>query len=101
MNSVILAKMKVATGGKWLWSRTIASTLVGEGVDSFVFVGIACLTGVFPWSLFWTLAVTNYIFKTLVEVIMTPLTYLVVNRLKKAEQEDFFDTHTKFKVVGN
>jgi len=101
MNSVILAKMKVATGGKWLWSRTIGSTLVGEGVDSFVFVGIACLTGVFPWSLFWTLAITNYIFKTLVEVIMTPLTYLVVNRLKKAEQEDFFDTHTKFKVVGN
>lgn len=100
-NSVILAKMKVATGGKWLWSRTIASTLVGEGVDSFVFVGIACLTSVFPWSLFWTLAVTNYIFKTFVEVIMTPLTYLVVNRLKKAEQEDFFDTHTKFKVMGN
>jgi len=52
MNSVVLAKMKVATRGKWLWLRTISSTLVGEGVDSFVFVGIACLTGVFPWSLF-------------------------------------------------
>lgn len=101
INSVVLAKMKVATGGRWLWSRTIASTLVGEAVDSIVFVGIACLTGVFPWSLFWTLAVTNYIFKTTVEVIMTPLTYLVVNRLKKAEQEDYFDTHTKFKLVGD
>ena len=101
MNSVVLARLKVATGGKWLWLRTIASTLVGEGVDSIIFVGVSCLTGVFPWSLFWTLVVTNYIFKTLVEVIMTPLTYLVVNKLKKAEQEDYFDTHTKFKLVGD
>ncbi len=100
MNSVVLAKMKVATRGKWLWLRTISSTLVGEGVDSFVFVGIACLTGVFPWSLFWVLAVTNYIFKTFVEVIMTPVTYIVVNWLKNAENEDYFDTHTKFKIVG-
>lgn len=101
MNSVVLAKLKVATAGKWLWLRTIASTLVGEGVDSVAFVGIACLAGVFPWSLFWTLTVTNYLFKTAVEVIMTPLTYLVVNKLKKAEQEDYFDTHTKFKLVGD
>jgi len=101
MNSVVLARLKVATGGKWLWMRTIASTLVGEGVDSIIFVGVSCLTGVFPWSLFWTLTVTNYIFKTLVEVIMTPFTYLVVNKLKKAEQEDYFDTHTRFKLVGD
>jgi hypothetical protein len=101
MNSVVLAKMKVATRGKWLWLRTISSTLVGEGVDSFIFVAIACLTGVFPWSLFWVLSVTNYIFKTAIEVLMTPVTYQVVNRLKKAEQEDFFDTHTKFKIVGD
>ena len=101
MNSMVLARLKVATGGKWLWMRTIASTLVGEGVDSIIFVGVSCLTGVFPWSLFWTLTVTNYIFKTLVEVIMTPFTYLVVNKLKKAEQEDYFDTHTRFKLVGD
>jgi len=100
MNSVVLAKMKVATRGKWLWLRTISSTLVGEGVDSFVFVGIACLTGVFPWSLFWVLSVTNYIFKTVIEVVMTPITYIVVNRLKNAESEDYFDTHTKFKIIG-
>jgi hypothetical protein len=100
MNSVVLAKLKVATRGKWLWLRTITSTLVGEGVDSFIFIAIACLTGVFPWSLFWVLSVTNYIFKTVIEVVMTPLTYQVVNRLKKAEQEDYFDTHTKFKIVG-
>ncbi len=101
MNSIVLAKMKVATAGKWLWSRTIASTLVGEAVDSLVFVGIASLTGVFPWSLFWTLVVTNYLFKTAIEVIMTPATYAVVNRLKKLEQEDYFDTHTKFKILGS
>ncbi len=101
MNSIVLAKMKVATGGKWLWARTIASTLVGEGVDSLVFVGIACLTGVFPWSLFWTLTVTNYLFKTAIEVVMTPVTYWVVNRLKKSEQEDYFDTHTKFRILGD
>jgi hypothetical protein len=101
MNSIVLAKMKVATSGKWLWARTITSTLVGEGVDSLIFVGIACLTGVFPWSLFWTLAVTNYLFKTAIEVIMTPATYWVVNRLKKLEQEDYFDTHTKFRIFGN
>jgi hypothetical protein len=101
MNSVVLAKLKVATRGKWLWLRTIASTLVGEGVDTFVFIAIACLTGVFPWSLFWVLSVTNYIFKTAIEVIMTPVTYQVVNKLKKAEQEDYFDTHTKFKIVGD
>lgn len=101
MNSIVLAKMKVATGGRWLWMRTIGSTLVGEGVDSLVFVGIACLTAVFPWSLFWTLVVTNYVFKTAIEVIMTPLTYWVVSRLKKLENEDFYDTHTRFSIFGH
>jgi len=101
MNSIVLAKMKVATAGKWLWARTISSTLVGEAVDSLVFVGIASLTGVFPWSLFWTLVVTNYLFKTAIEVIMTPATYGVVNRLKKLEQEDYFDTDTKFNILGS
>ena len=101
MNSIVLAKMKVATAGKWLWARTISSTLVGEAVDSLVFVGFASLTGVFPWSLFWTLVVTNYLFKTAIEVIMTPATYGVVNRLKKLEQEDYFDTDTKFNILGS
>lgn len=101
LNSIILAKMKVITGGKWLWSRTITSTLAGEAVDSVVFVTIASLTGVFPWSLFWTLVVTNYIFKTTIEVVMTPATYWVVNKLKNLEQEDYFDTDTKFTLLGN
>jgi queuosine precursor transporter len=99
-NSVILAKMKVATKGRWLWMRTIGSTLVGEGVDSFIFIGVACLVGVFPWSLFFTLTVANYIFKCLIEALMTPVTYWVVGKLKRAENEDYYDTKTKFSLIG-
>lgn len=95
-NSFVLAKMKIFTAGRWLWTRTIGSTLVGEFVDSTVFIAIASLFGVFPWSLFWTLALTNYIFKVLVEIACTPLTYVVVNALKKAEAEDYYDRDTNF-----
>ncbi|HCS39038.1 MAG TPA: transporter [Anaerolineaceae bacterium] len=99
-NSVILAKLKVATKGRWLWLRTISSTLVGEGVDSIIFIAVACLVGVFPWSLFFTLVVANYIFKSLIEVLMTPVTYWVVGKLKRAENEDFYDSKTRFSLIG-
>jgi len=99
-NSVILAKMKVATKGRWLWMRTIGSTLVGEGVDSVIFISVACLVGVFPWSLFFTLVVANYIFKCLIEMLMTPVTYWVVAKLKRAENEDYYDTKTRFSLIG-
>jgi len=99
-NSVVLARMKVLTHGRWLWSRTIASTLVGEGVDTLIFVLVATLAGVFPWQLFGTLTLTNYIFKVGVEVAMTPLTYRIVNGLKRAENEDYYDTHTRFNPFG-
>ncbi len=99
-NSVVLARMKVLTKGRWLWSRTIGSTLVGEGVDSLIFITVASLAGVFPWELFWTLVVTNYIFKVAIEAIMTPVTYRIVNTLKRAENEDYFDTHTQFNPFG-
>ena len=95
-NSFTLAKMKILTNGRWLWMRTIGSTLVGELVDTVVFVVVASLFGVFPWSLFLTLTVTNYLFKVGVEVLMTPLTYLVVRGLKKAENEDYYDRETDF-----
>ena len=95
-NAMILARLKVITNGRWLWLRTIGSTLVGELVDSMIFVTAATLFGVFPWSLFMTLTLTNYIFKVGVEIGFTPLTYSVVNFLKKAEQEDFFDKGTDF-----
>jgi queuosine precursor transporter len=95
-NSFILAKMKIITHGRWLWTRTIGSTLLGELVDSFVFILVASLFSIFPWSLFITLVLTNYLFKCTVEVIMTPITYLVVNYLKRQENEDYYDRDTNF-----
>jgi uncharacterized integral membrane protein (TIGR00697 family) len=95
-NSVVLARMKVLTHGRWLWTRTIGSTLVGELVDSAVFIAVASLFGVFPWSLFITLVLTNYLFKCAIEALMTPVTYWVVARLKEAEGEDAYDTGTNF-----
>ncbi|TAK58667.1 VUT family protein [Patescibacteria group bacterium] len=94
-NSFILAKMKIFTKGKLLWTRTIGSTVVGELVDSTLFILIA-FWGVLPGVLLVTLIVSNYIFKTLVEVLFTPLTYKVITFLKKKEQEDYYDTATNF-----
>ncbi len=95
-NSFTLAKMKILTRGRWLWTRTIGSTLVGELVDSFIFILVASLFSVFPWSLFITLVMTNYIFKCSVEALMTPITYLAVNGLKRREHEDYYDRGTNF-----
>ena len=95
-NSFILAKMKILTDGKWLWTRTVGSTLVGELVDTVIFVAVASAFGVFPWSLFVTLSLTNYLFKVGIEVLMTPITYVVVRGLKKAEDEDYYDRDTNF-----
>jgi hypothetical protein len=95
-NSFVLAKMKILTAGRWLWTRTIGSTLVGELVDSAVFIAVASLFGIFPWSLFVTLALTNYLFKTATEVLMTPLTYSIVKFLKRVEAEDYYDRDTDF-----
>ncbi|MGQ9832687.1 MAG: queuosine precursor transporter [Candidatus Villigracilaceae bacterium] len=99
-NSFVLAKMKVLTQGRWLWTRTIGSTLVGELVDSAVFIAIASSFDVFPWSLFVTLVLTNYLFKCAIEALMTPLTYLIVSRLKAAEGEDTYDIGTNFNPFG-
>jgi uncharacterized integral membrane protein (TIGR00697 family) len=90
-NSVLLSKIKIAMKGKLLFVRTISSTLAGELLDSLIFVFIASLTGVFGWELFFTLVVTNYILKCLVEILMTPVTYLAVLKLKKAENTDVYD----------
>jgi len=98
-NSVIMAMMKVATKGKWLWLRTIGSTIVGEGVDTFIFVWFASLAGVFQWQIFSSLVLTNYLFKVGVEVIFTPITYQVVRWLKKAENEDYYDIGTRFSPI--
>jgi uncharacterized integral membrane protein (TIGR00697 family) len=95
-NSFVLAKMKVLTKGRWLWTRTIGSTIIGEFVDTLVFVLIASLFHVFPWSLFLTLTVTNYLFKVGIEALMTPVTYLAVSKLKNSEHEDYYDRDTDF-----
>ena len=95
-NSFVLAKMKILTNGRWLWTRTIGSTFFGELVDTVVFVVVASLFSVFPWSLFTTLIVTNYLFKCSVEALMTPVTYLVVGFLKRVENEDYYDRDTNF-----
>ena len=94
-NSFVLARLKVATGGRWLWMRTIGSTLVGEGVDTFVFVLVA-FAGTLPNEVLVAILASNYIFKCGVEVVFTPVTYAVVSRLKRAEGVDAFDRDTDF-----
>ena len=94
-NSYILAKMKILTKGKYLWSRTISSTIVGEGVDTSLFVTIAFF-GILPNSLLAIVALSGYGFKVLYEIIATPITYKIVNLLKKAEGIDYYDYKTDF-----
>lgn len=94
-NSFVLAKMKIWSEGRSLWMRTIGSTLVGEGIDTVLFATIA-FAGTMPTDVFTSLIVSNYIFKCGVEAVFTPLTYLVVNFLKRAENEDYYDRDTDF-----
>jgi uncharacterized integral membrane protein (TIGR00697 family) len=96
-NSYVLAKMKLLTSGRFLWARTIGSTIVGEGVDSLVFYPLAFLRAP-GWTdhLVAEVMVSNYIIKVAWEAIITPLTYRVVNFLKRAESEDHFDRDTNF-----
>jgi len=94
-NSYVLAKMKVATKGRFLWIRTIGSTIAGEGVDSLIFYPIAFI-GLWETSLVLKVMITNYTLKVLWEAVMTPVTYVVVNKLKRYEREDYFDKTTDF-----
>ncbi|PYQ24084.1 MAG: hypothetical protein DMF79_02510 [Acidobacteria bacterium] len=96
-NSYVLAKMKLVTGGRLLWTRTIGSTIVGEAVDSLIFYPLAFL-GAPGWTTDQVLAVLmgNYLLKVGWEVVMTPFTYRVVTFLKRAESEDYFDRDTNF-----
>jgi uncharacterized integral membrane protein (TIGR00697 family) len=95
-NSFTLAKMKILTNGRWLWMRTVGSTLAGELVDTVIFVFIASVFHVFPWSSFLSLVLTNYLFKCSVEALMTPVTYVIVGKLKRVENEDYYDRGTNF-----
>ena len=99
-NAVVMALMKSITKGKLLWVRTISSTIIGEFVDSLIFVAVATLTGVFPRELFWSLTLTNYIFKVLVEILFTPATYKIVNKLKQAEGVDIYSDLSDLSPIG-
>jgi len=94
-NSYVLAKMKIATNGRWLWTRTIGSTLVGEGVDTLLFVVIA-FAGALPTGLLISIIISNYVFKCGIEAAATPLTYRLVRFLKRVEGEDYYDVGTDF-----
>jgi hypothetical protein len=97
VNSFVLAKMKIATSGRWLWTRTIGSTIFGEGVDSMIFYPLAFYgTGIIPDELLPRVMLSQFVAKVLVEVVFTPVTYKIVGFLKRAEQEDYYDRDTQF-----
>ena len=94
-NSFVLAKMKILTAGRYLWTRTIGSTVAGEAVDSLIFYPVAFL-GTWPTEQVIAVMIGNYMLKVLWEALATPVTYAIVGFLKRAENEDYFDTETDF-----
>ena len=94
-NSYVMAKMKLLTRGRWLWTRTISSTLFGQAVDSSIFYPLAFLGVLAPGTILKVIAF-NCIFKVSVEALLTPVTYAIVRFLKRAENEDYYDWHTDF-----
>jgi queuosine precursor transporter len=94
-NSFVLAKMKILTNGRFLWTRTIGSTMAGELVDSLIFYPLA-FTGVWTTKQIVTVLFTNYLLKSGWEVVNTPITYKIVGFLKRAEAEDYYDRDTNF-----
>lgn len=94
-NSYVLAKMKIWTQGKFLWSRTIGSTVVGQIVDTTVFTVIA-FGGTVPSEVLTNLIISGYLFKVAIEVVLTPVTYRIVVWLKEVEKEDYYDVGTNF-----
>jgi hypothetical protein len=97
VNSFVLAKMKIATAGKWLWTRTIGSTIAGEAVDSAIFYPLAFYgTGIIPDDKLIPVMLFQFVAKVAVEAVFTPVTYKVVAALKRAEREDYYDRDTDF-----
>jgi hypothetical protein len=94
-NSVVLSRMKLLTKGRWLWTRTIGSTLVGELVDTLIFVTVA-FAGAYPARVLVAMLLSNYLFKCSIEAAFTPLTYAVVSRVKKSEGTDVYDYGVKY-----
>jgi uncharacterized integral membrane protein (TIGR00697 family) len=97
VNSFVLAKMKILTRGRWLWTRTIGSTIFGEGVDSLLFYPLAFWgSGLIPDERLPQIILVQFVSKVGLEVVFTPITYAVVGWLKRAEHEDYYDTNTDF-----
>ena len=97
VNSYVLAKMKILTAGKWLWTRTIGSTIFGEAVDSALFYPLAFYgTGIIPNDKLPLVMLSQFLIKVGVEIVFTPLTYKAVGALKRAEHEDYYDRETDF-----
>ncbi len=97
VNSYVLAKMKIITAGKWLWTRTIGSTIFGEAVDSALFYPLAFYgTGIIPDDKLPLVMLSQFLIKVGVEVVFTPVTYKLVSALKRAEHEDYYDRDTDF-----
>ena len=94
-NSYVLAKMKLLTRGRFLWTRTIGSTIVGQAVDSVIFYPIAFI-GLWPGNTIAQVVIFNWLFKVAVEAVLTPVTYAIVIPLKRAENEDYYDWKTNF-----
>ncbi|HEV2582590.1 MAG TPA: queuosine precursor transporter [Ktedonobacteraceae bacterium] len=97
-NSFVLARLKIATHGRWLWTRTIGSTLIGEGLDTLIFITIA-FWGIIPSSSMLQAILTQWIFKVVYEIVATPFTYAVVGFLKRKEGVDTYDYHTNFSPI--
>jgi len=97
VNSFVLAKMKILTSGRWLWTRTIGSTIFGEGVDSLIFYPLAFYgTGIIPDEKLPLVMAAQFVAKVGVEVVFTPVTYWIVGILKRTEHEDYYDRETRF-----
>jgi hypothetical protein len=97
VNSFVLAKMKILTRGRWLWTRTVGSTILGEGVDSLIFYPLAFWgSGLIPDDRLPQIMLVQFLSKVSVEVAFTPVTYAVVGWLKRAEHEDYYDRDTDF-----
>lgn len=95
VNSYVLARLKVLTGGRWLWTRTIGSTVGGQLVDSLLFYPLA-FGGIWVTDTLLQIVIFNWVFKVALEAVFTPVTYALVSALKKAEQEDYYDVNTNF-----
>lgn len=95
LNSFVMARLKIVTQGRWLWVRTVSSTIVGQGVDSAIFISVA-FAGILPLAGLVTTILSQWLFKVAYEALATPLTYWVVNTLKRAEALDVFDRETDF-----